>query len=270
MPGMLSQVVTLIRESEYEASDVFPGLGPNIRHPLSVFSFPPPGPAGPVPRLRRYYEGATTSCCPSRRTSFPSLGDTSGVHSLCSLPGGRVHRQGLELVTRYLRPGSRRGGNRSSQVPGEPQSSVCHVPNRRRQDCLHQTIKCSSVAPGHQKARAPTKGLSTLHSMAFGLAAYASQCGLLQHHARLASSCWSGSTGRAFHPQGSSERFQICKLHFIPLSQTFLAQAMSPKRRNRTARNCNGQPSTKHTHALSAIGARRRSTKICVGVFADG
>jgi hypothetical protein len=37
MPGMLSQVVTLIRESEYEASDVFPGLGPNIRHPLSVF-----------------------------------------------------------------------------------------------------------------------------------------------------------------------------------------------------------------------------------------
>ena len=26
------------------------------------------------------------------------------VHSLCSLPGGRVSRRGLELVTRYLQP----------------------------------------------------------------------------------------------------------------------------------------------------------------------
>ena len=33
-------------------------------------------------------------------------------HSLFSLPGGRVCRQGLELVTRYLRPGICRGANR--------------------------------------------------------------------------------------------------------------------------------------------------------------
>jgi hypothetical protein len=31
------------------------------------------------------------------------------------------------------------------------------------------------MAPGHQKAEAPTKGLSTLNSTAFGLAVYASQ-----------------------------------------------------------------------------------------------
>ena len=83
-----------------------------------------------------------------------------------------------------------------------------------------QTIRCNSVALGHRRAKAPTKGLSTLNSIAFGLAVYASQCGLLQHHARLASSCWSSSTGRAFHPQGSVERFQSCRLHLIPLSQT--------------------------------------------------
>ena len=47
--------------------------------------------------------------------------------------------------------------------------------------------------------------------MAFGFAVYASQCGLLQPHARLASSCWSGSTGRDPYPQGSDERFQSCK-----------------------------------------------------------
>ena len=90
--------------------------------------------------------------------------------------------------------------------------------NRRRQDCLHQTIWYNSVALGHRRAKAPTKGLSTLNSIAFELAVYASQCGLLQHHARLASSCWSGSTGRGFHPLGSDERFQSCGLHLIPLS----------------------------------------------------
>jgi hypothetical protein len=34
------------------------------------------------------------------------------VHSFSSLPDGRVHRQGPELVTRYLQPGIRRGANR--------------------------------------------------------------------------------------------------------------------------------------------------------------
>ena len=36
-PELLSWVVMVIRGSKYEASDVFPGPGPNIRHPLSVF-----------------------------------------------------------------------------------------------------------------------------------------------------------------------------------------------------------------------------------------
>ena len=49
------------------------------------------------------------------------------VHSFFSLPGGRVRRRGLELLSRYLRPGFRRGDDRISQVPGEPQLSVCHV-----------------------------------------------------------------------------------------------------------------------------------------------
>ena len=35
-------------------------------------------------------------------------------------------------------------------------------------------------------------------------------------HARLASGRWSGATGRAFHPQGSDERFQICYLEAQP------------------------------------------------------
>jgi hypothetical protein len=73
------------------------------------------------------------------------------------------------------------------------------------------------------KAKAPCElSISELNSMAFGLAVYASQDGLPRHHARLASGRWSGATGRAFHPQGSNERFQSCSLHLFLLSQAWL------------------------------------------------
>ena len=61
-------------------------------------------------------------------------------------------------------------------------------------------VRGRGAAPGLRTARAPARGLSALHSMAFGLAVSASQCGLPAPRARLASSRWSGSPGRAFHP----------------------------------------------------------------------
>src|ERR1700694_4510914 len=55
--------------------------------------FPPRGPGGPVPALRRYYQGATTSCRPSRRTSLPSLGDTTRC-VLCFAPTAQERNGG--------------------------------------------------------------------------------------------------------------------------------------------------------------------------------
>jgi hypothetical protein len=169
--------------------------------------FPPRGPPGRVPPLPRYSQGATTPCRPSRRTSLPSLGGTSCVHSYSSLPDGRVRRRGLELLTRYLPPGSRRGGDRISQVPGGPPLSVrpCSVDAGRA--AVTRPLRWRSMAPGTTRARAPATGLSTLHGMAFGLAVSASPGGLPAPHARLASGRWSGAPGRAFHPQGPAERF---------------------------------------------------------------
>jgi hypothetical protein len=69
-------------------------------------------------------------------------------------------------------------------------------------------LRRSGAAPGIRTAKAPAKGLSALNSMASGLAVYASPGGLPRRDARLASSRWSGSAGRAFHPQGPDERFQ--------------------------------------------------------------
>jgi hypothetical protein len=40
---------------------------------------------------------------------------TSRVHSFFALAGGRVRRRGLELVTRYLLPGFRRGNDSESR-----------------------------------------------------------------------------------------------------------------------------------------------------------
>jgi len=131
-------------------------------------------------------------------------------------------------------PGCCRGSNRISQVPGESQLSVC--------TCSKPT-PAGLFAPYHygaaawpldpQVQRLPRLGLSTPNSMAFRLAVYASQCGLLQPHARLASGCWSGSTGRAFHPQDSDERFQDCVLTSLSSSPKLcLAQWGQPHARN--------------------------------------
>ncbi len=142
----------MIRESEYEASDVFPGLGSNIRHPLSVFpslhrvlrdQFP--GFIGSMKVLR--LPAAHFAALRFLRLAIPRM------HSWGSLPDGRVRRQSLELITRYLRPGCCRGSNRISQVPGESQLSVCDVPNRRRQDCEHQTNTVQQRGPWYAKSK---------------------------------------------------------------------------------------------------------------------
>jgi len=67
--------------------------------------FPPTGPLGQVPRLQRYYQGAATSCRPSRRTSLPSLGGTTGTLAFSLPTPPSVATSGLGLVTRYPRPG---------------------------------------------------------------------------------------------------------------------------------------------------------------------
>ena len=173
MPGLLSQVVTLIRDSEYEASVVLPGLGSNIRHPLSVFpslhrvprdQFP--GFIGNMKVLR--LPAAHLAALRFLRLAIPRL------HSLCSLLGGRVRRQGQELVTRYLRPGFAEEASGSPKFLENLNCSFAMFQSDAGRTACTRPIQCSSVAPGMQTAKAPTKGLSALNSIAFGLAVYAS------------------------------------------------------------------------------------------------
>ena len=146
VPGLLSWVVTLIRGSKYEASDVFPGPGSNTRHPLSVFpslhrvprdQFP--GFIGTMKALR--LPAVHPAALRFLRLAVPRL------HSLLSLPDGRVRRQGLELVTRCLRPGFAEEATGSPKFLGNHDCPFAHVPIRRRQDCLHQTVAVQQRGP---------------------------------------------------------------------------------------------------------------------------
>jgi hypothetical protein len=179
-----------------------------------------------VRQLLRYYQGAMTSRRPSRRASLPSLGGTSVALVLFA-----PRRTSAPPEAWSWSPGvsSRDVAEETAGSPkflGNPDCPFAHVPTDAGRTACTRPIQCSGVAPGHRTAKAPAKGLSTLNSMAFGLAVYASQYGLPTSHARLASGRWSGATGRAFHSQGSNERFQICILHLILLSQAFLAQTI--------------------------------------------
>jgi len=178
---------------------------------------------GEVRQLQRYYQDAMTPCRLPVALRFLRL-TVPRFHSLCSLLGGRVSRQGLELVTRYLQPGFRRGANRVLPSSWRTIVRLHMFQSDSGRTARTRPLRCSSMALGISKAKAPTKGLSKLNSMAFGLAVYASWSELPQYHAKLASSCWSGSTERDSHPQGSDERFQSCRLHLILLSQACLAQ----------------------------------------------
>src|SRR5450631_624050 len=89
-------------------------------------------------------------------------------------------------------------------------------------------VRCGSVAPGIRKAKAPAKGLSTLNSMAFGLAVYASPDGLPHHDARLASSRWSDATGRAFTRRVPTKGFRMFPYISFPFPKLCLAQHGRP------------------------------------------
>jgi hypothetical protein len=174
-----------------------------------------------------------TSCRSSRLASLPSLGGTSDglvifARRRTSAPpspgvGDPVTPAGFSLRKRQDLPSSWR----------TPIVRL-HMFSRLRCDFGTRPLRYRNVALDVGTAKALIIGLSKLNSMAFGLAVYASQAGSPRRHARLASGRWSGTTGRAFHPQDSNERFQSCFLHLIPLSQ---ASWRNPTRRSRCDRS---------------------------------
>ena len=121
---------------------------PRVQHqtPPFGFSFPRPGPAGPVPRRHQYYEGATTSCRPSHRTSFPSFGGTPVA--LVEFAPRRTSAPPKPGVGHPdLQPGNCRGDDKISQVPGKPNIRLHMLRDAGRTACT-RPLRSSSMALG--------------------------------------------------------------------------------------------------------------------------
>ena len=169
-PTLLSAPVSWTRFSNFDAFVVFLKNGSMIRRLASLRWLQ----LGAVRPLHKYYQDAMTSCRPSHRTSLPSLGGTSGA-LVGSFLGGKCNRRGLELINRCLHPGCCRGNDRISQVPGEPQLSVCACSEPTPAGLQTPDPYSAATWPLQaEKQRLLAKGISKLNSMAFGLAVYAS------------------------------------------------------------------------------------------------
>src|SRR5262249_45916483 len=86
-------------------------------------------------------------------------------------------------------------------------------------------VRCAGTAPAMSTTKAPTTiHLSGLNGTAWGLAVYASSGRLPGPTPNSLPGAGQALPDGIGYPQGSSERFQSCVLHLIPLSQACLAQ----------------------------------------------
>ena len=83
--------------------------------------------------------------------------------------------QSLELLTRCPRRDVAEEATGAPKFLGNLSYPFAMFQSDAGRTACTRPLQCSSVAPGHRKAETPTLGLSTLNSMAFGLAVYASQ-----------------------------------------------------------------------------------------------
>ncbi len=120
--------------------------------------FPPQGPPRRVPLLHQYYQSATTPCCHPAALRFLRLA-VPRLHSLFRSQADECNREGLELVTRCLQPGIRRGANRVLPSSwGTPIVRLHMFQTDVGRTACTRPLRCSSVALGDRKAKAPTIG----------------------------------------------------------------------------------------------------------------
>ena len=187
-----------------------------IRHPASLRGVP----VAPVPPLLRYYQDATTSCLPSRRTSFPSLGGTTVASAVRSLPPEMPGQQARCVSLLQASPSCLdcRGEDRTSQVPARPQSPVCTCSSTPAEPIATHHNITPAWPPLRERRGLPQRDFRSSIAWLPGSLSTLRRVGYPKHHARLAFGRWLNATAWDSHPQGLNERFQLLT-HHIPLSQ---------------------------------------------------
>ena len=194
--------------------------------------FPPQGPPGRVPLLRRYYQSATTSCRPSRRTSLPSLGGTSASTRSVRSPADECAAGAWSWSPGSSGRDIRRGDDRISQVPGEPRLPVCRVQSTPAGPRAPDRYGAAAWPLVCVKQRLPRKvfrrsiarrsgSLSTLRRLGYPIRRKTRFQPLVRRY-------WAG-----FNPQGSYERFQSATYISSSFPELCLAQTHRPRRKPR-------------------------------------
>ena len=188
-------------------------------------SLPSPGSARAiVPPLHRYYQGTATSCRPSRRASFPSLGGTTGSRTFRSrrrcVPQRRAWGWSPGIPVRDFF----RGNDRISQVPGEPQFPFAH--GLRPRPVETSLTDCRTLAwPPMSERRRHRRLCAFRGSIAWLSGSPPTYHALVsRRRARLASRCWSGFPGRASTRRVPTKGFNSLHVGHPPLP-SFLAQS---------------------------------------------
>ena len=170
-----------------------------IRHPL-----PLTGSLGLVPPLRQYYEvlrlpAAHFAALRFLRLAIPSLRPWFVPPAPDAEPW--INRELVGGISSRLARWKRQG------LPSSRRNPCDHSPYSSDPGVTRQAEWTMSELPGAAPATDHDEGstrvlISGLNRTAFDLAVYASQGWSPTHHARLASGCWSGSTGRDWLPAG--------------------------------------------------------------------
>ena len=169
------------------------------RHPL-----PSTGSLGLVPPLQRYSEvlrlpAAHFAALRCLRWARPSLRPWFVPPAPDAEPW--INRELVGGISSRLARWKRQGLPSSRRYPCDhsPYSSDPGV--TRQAEWTMSELPGAAPATDHDEG-SPRCVISGLNRTAFDLAVYASQGRLPIHHARLASGCWSGSTGRDWLPAG--------------------------------------------------------------------
>ena len=169
------------------------------RHPLPLTGF-----LGLVPPLQRYYEvlrlpAAHFAALRFLRLAIPSLRPWFVPPAPDAEPW--INRELVGGISSRLARWKRQG------LPSSRRNPCDHSPYSSDPGVTRQAEWTMSKLPGAAPATDHDEGsprvvISGLNRTAFDLAVYASQGWSPTHHARLASGCWSGSTGRDWLPAG--------------------------------------------------------------------
>ena len=108
------------------------------------------------------------------------------------------------------------GGGGTSHVPGGPGCPFAPFSDPGGPACVRPLATPRRGPRGKERRGRIATGLSGLNGEASGLAVYASPGRSPAADARLASGRWSGSAGRASHPQGPGEGFRTAHAVVLP------------------------------------------------------